>query len=429
MSLLTVQEIEKSFLESRSVTKPNGTRLRINEAEEINTKQLKDNIWNNPEIRWMRESFQRKMKFDFADSKKFPVMERGFSWKKMANKMGYPNPTFALKEADSGSVFPQVLRAGVQAIVNSMYLTVPTTYEAWTTTVNSDKDTELYAPLHGVSFLREVGKKEQYGESFAAGLDIKLVNRKYGTIFGVEKELLEDDTTGQFAKQASLLGEYCREAMEVIVYAKLAGTFNGGVSASYAQMTVPNTETKPSNEVNGYPYSQSFVGGGSNRPASFGVLTQPNIQTGFIALMNQLNLLGLKMSVDPDTIIVSPKYRFDLAVLLNSSFYPSQVSSTSGTTGQSFAINPIESIAKAVISRFIFNQNGVVNANSAAWYILDSKKPFFVSQMREAATVEQEAPTSGESFNRDVIRFKCSMRGNADFIDPRYCYQGSDGSV
>ena len=144
-----------------------------------------------------------------------------------------------MKEADSALTFPQVLRAGVQAIVNSMYLTVPTTYEAWTTTVNSTKDTELYAPLHGISFPREVGKQEIYGESRAAGLDLKLVNRKYGELFSVEKELLEDDQTGQFAKQASLLGEYLRLVMEVIVYAKLAGKFTGGALAQYAQMTVP----------------------------------------------------------------------------------------------------------------------------------------------------------------------------------------------
>lgn len=428
--MLTIQEIDKAIAEG-SLTNSQGKRVSVNEANHKNTAAVKKNVWENPEVKWMRESFQKKHGFDFADSKKFPVMDPSFSWTKVAQKLGAPSIDAVLKEADSGSNFTQVLRAGVQTIVNSMYMTVPTTYEAWTTTVNSNKDTELYAPLHGVSFLREVGKQEIYGESRAAGLDLKLKNRKYGTLFAVEKELLEDDQTGQFAKQAGLLGEYARLAMEVIVMAKLAGKFTGGVLANYAGLVIPNTETQPASEAV-YPFAPPatpFVGGGSNRPASYGVLTQPNIQSGFIQLMNQLNLLGLKMMVDPDTILIGPHYRFDLAVLLNSSFYPSQVSTSAGTTGSAFAVNPIESIAKAVISRFMFKNDGTVTGDSSAWYILDSKKPFFISQLRNAAEVTQEAPNAGDSFNRDVIRFKVTMRGNADYIDPRFIYQGSDGSV
>lgn len=428
--MLSLQEIEKS-IDAGSLTNSSGKKVSINESNHKNSLAIKKNVWENQEVRWMRESFQKKNGFDFADASKFPVMEAGFDWRKVANKCGYPSLDVAFKEADSGSAFVQVLRAGVQTIVNSMYMTVPTTYEAWTTTVNSKLNTELYAPLHGISFMREVGAQELYGESRAAGLDIKLVNRKYGTMFAVEKELLEDDQTGQFAKQAGLLGEYARLAMEVIVMAKTAGKFSGGALANYAGLSIPNTETQPSNEAN-YPFTSSaapFVGGGSNRPVSFGTLTQPNIQAGYIGLMNQLNLLGLKMQVDPQTIMIGPKYRFDLAVLLNSSFYPSQVSTSAGTTGSAFAINPIESIAKAVITRFMFDNTGSVSNNSSAWYICDSNKPFFVSQLRNAAEVTQEAPNAGQSFDRDVIRFKVTMRGNADYIDPRFMWQGSDGSV
>lgn len=428
--MLSIQEIEKA-IQAGSLMNSKGNRVSINEANAKNTQAIQKNLWENKEVKWMRESFQKKHGFDFADSKKFPVMESGFDWNKVAKKCGYPSLDVAFKESDSSSSFVQVLRAGVQSVVNSMYMSVPTTYEAWTTTVNSNKNTELYAPLHGVSFLREVGAQEIYGESRAAGLDIKIVNRKYGTLFSVEKELLEDDQTGQFAKQAGLLGEYARLAMEVICYAKMAGKFSGGALANYAGLVIPNTETQPANETN-YPFTSSaapFVGGGSNRPASFGLLTQPNIQAGFIGLMNQLNLLGLKMQVDPQTIAIGPKYRFDLAVLLNSSFYPSQVSTSAGTTGSAFAINPIESIAKAVISRFMFDNTGSVSNNSSAWYVMDANKPFFVSQLRNAAEVTQEAPNAGESFDRDVIRFKVTMRGNADYIDPRFIWQGSDGSV
>lgn len=439
--MLNLEEIAK-MAESNQWTKADGKTIRVNEARASNVRNIHKNLWENEEIKAMRESFHRKMGFDFADTKKFPVHEAGFSWKEAARKCGHGSVRSALREADSSSTFVQVLRAGIQNIVNSMYQTVETTFESWVTTVNSSKDTELYAPLHGTSFLREVGKQEVFGESHAAGLDIKLKNRKYGTIFAVEWELLEDDQTGQFAKQAGLLGEYAKLAIECIVYAKLAGKFTGGVTANYAGLSIPATETQPSYEAN-YPWTTSaapFRGGAYNAPTSFGALTQNNIQNGFIALMQQPNLLGIKMNVNPKRILISPFYRFDAAVLLNSSFYPSQggitggsASSSAGTTGNTFAINPIESVAALSVSRFMFtNKTGQVGqavGNSSAWYLIDDSKAAFVCQLREAASVVQEAPNSGESFDKDIIRWRLRLRTNADHIDPRFAWQGSDGTV
>ena len=429
--LLNLEEIKK-MSEGDSWTAKGGRTVRVNESRPSNVKAVQRNVWENPEIKWMRESTRKKFGFDLADKKAFPVSEASFNWNKVAQKLGAPNVSAALKEADSGTTFVQVLRAGIQQLVNSSYETVPSTFESWTHTVNSTKDTELYAPLHGISFPREVGRQEIYSEARAAGLDIKLLNRKYGTLFSVEKELLEDDQTGQFAKQAGLLGEYAKLVIEAIVYAKLAGVFTGGAVATYSELTIPPTETKPSYETN-YPWASAgqggLRGGGANRPNTYAQLSQAGVQNGFIGLMNQLNLLGLKMNVDPNRLIISPQNRFNAAVLLNSSFYPSVPSSSAGAVGATFAINPIESIAALTISRFLFNNDGTVNGTTQAWYLVDDTKPWFITQIRQAAEVVQEAPTSGQSFDRDVIRFKLNLRVNADHIDPRFAWQGDDGSV
>lgn len=201
------------------------------------------------------------------------------------------------------------------------------------------------------------------------------------------------DQTGQFAKQSGLLGEYAKYAWEVIAYAKLAGTFSGGVKANYQGLIIPNTETKPSNEAN-YPWTSSsapFVGGGYNKPTSFTVLNQTGIQNGFIALMGQKNLLGLYMNVDPKRLVVSPQNRFTAAILLNSSFYPSVPSGTAGTPGATFAINPIESIASLTVSRFMFDNTGVVSPTSSAWYLMDDSKPFFVMQVNSNCPAEEQS--------------------------------------
>lgn len=383
-----------------------------NTAEE-NRQTLKECLWSSQDEVALKESMQTKFSVDVTDAKAFPVMERGFFSK--ARKQ--------LIEADSASSFTQVLRAGVQSIVNSMYQSVPTTFEEWAQTVQSSKDTELYAPLHGIKFPKEVGRQEKYPEVRAAGLDIKLKNKKYGTMYPVEKELLEDDQTGQFQKQVGLLGEYAKQVLEVLCYGKLASVSN----MQYDDLEIPTTETKPSDE-SVYPWSVALVGGGKTRPASFGALNQANIQAGYIALMNQLNLLGLKMSADGNRILISPHYRFDMSILLNSAYYPSGAAAA-GSTGGAFAINPIKGLADLTVSRFMFDQNGSVNADSKAWYLIDSSKPWFIAQVREAAVVEQEDPRSGESFDRDIVRFKVRTRANCDHIDPRFAWQGSDGSI
>ena len=390
-----------------------SNKLTFRNTSEENRSILNEKLWASEDEQALVESMKRNFGVDPRDAKDFPVASRNFSWKKMHQK---------LTEADSLSLYPQVLRAGVQNIVNSMYETVPTTFEEWAHTVNSTKQEELYAPLQGINFPGQVGEGEIYPEVNSAGLDIKLRNNKYGTLFAVSRELLDDDQTGQFQKMSGLLGQYAKQVLEVLAYGKLASVSN----MSYGNIKIPVSETKPSTESS-YPWSTALVGGGATKGASYGALNQANIQSAFIALMNQKNLLGLKMQVQPDTIICSPHYNFDLKTLLHSAYYPT--GATAGATGGAFSINPIEGIAKPVVSRFVFDQNGSVNADSKAWFVADSKVPAFVVQIREAAVVELENPASGMSFDRDTVRFKVRIRANADFIDPRFFFIGSDGSV
>src|SRR5260221_4997210 len=310
-------------------------------SPEMHKRVLERIVWENEDVKKLRESCVRRFGFDPKDHNKFPVTDPGFKWSKVKRKLYEAGK---LREADSETAFVQVLRAGVQSLVNSMYMTVPTVYEQWTTTVQSSLLEELYAPIHGLSFPQEVGEQEKFGESYALGLDIKLRNRKYGEIYPVSRELLEDDQTGQFQKLAGLMAEYGRLVLEVLAHAKLASVSG----MKYANMSVPQSETKPANEST-YPWSTTLVGGGATTGSSQVALNQANIQTAIVALMNQLNLLGLKMLVQPDTIIISPKFSFDLSVLMHSAYYPSGAAAA-GSTGGAFAINPIRGILDPVIS-------------------------------------------------------------------------------
>lgn len=392
-------------------------QLTHRNSVETNRRMKQKAVWSNPEMKKFRESFQRQFGFDPMDSKKMPMgTNPSFDWGKFKEK--------AMRETNSASGQTQLLRAGVQVAVNNLYPAVKTTYEQWAHVIPSKRDTELYAPLNALTFPAELGEGERYIESSVIGLDIKLKNKKFGQMLPITMELVDDDQTGQFAQKVSDMADYAALVWEVYAYGKLNSIAAGSV---YGGLTVPASETKPSSEST-YPWNNALaVGGGSTRPSSFGVMTTANIQSAFVALEEQLNLQALKMNVMPDKILSGPFYRFTLATILNSNFYPAGAAAA-GVTGGSLAINVLQGIADPVISRFMFDNNGA-NSNSKAWYVMDSSKPAFIVQIREAAKITQENPESGAGFERDIYRWKMMIRGNADFIDPRFFYQGSDGSV
>jgi phage major head subunit gpT-like protein len=351
------------------------------------------------------------------DTKKWNFSEGKVSFKKLEQK---------LMEADSASSFTQFLRAGLQQVVNGMYQATPVTYSEWVTVVQSQKDTEIYAPNHGVAFPRQVGRQELYPEVGAAALDLELKNLKFGAIYALEKELLNDDQSGTFAQQAGMLGEYMAILTEVLCYGKLASVAN----MKYIDYSIPVSETKPSYESN-YPWTTAaapFRGGGYNKPASYNIFTQTSFQAARVALMNQKNLQGIKMMVNPKRIIAGTNQELDVKTVLNSTYYPQGAAAAGGAYG-AFAVNVLKGAADVTISRFMFKQDGTVNGDSKAWYLVDDSKPFFICQMREPVSITQEDPNSGKAFEQDVIRFKGSSRMNSDFIDPRFAFIGNDGSV
>lgn len=395
--------------------------LGLRNSTDQNRKVMERQLWNNEHVKKIREAAKRRFGIDIANKDhtmkeggKFPVLVDGFSFKAMESKM---------MEADASTGFVQLLRAGVQTVVNDMYHTMPSTFEEWAHVIDSDKDEELYAPLQGIGFPKEVGRQEKYGETGAAGLDIKLKNRKYGELYPVEMELLMNDQTGQVKNMVGLLAEYAKTVVEVIVYAKLASPSGGG---SYAGLTVPVSETQPSSEST-YPWSTSLVGGGATKGTAT-AFAGPAFQTALLGLQSQLNILGLKMAVVPGRLISGLYHKYDAATILNSAFYPSGAASA-GNVGGAFATNVLKGITELTVSPFMFDNTGVIPAQSKAWYVVDDRRPWFIVQMREPASVVQENPEAGESFERDVVRHKLRIQCNADFIDPRFAYQGSDGSA
>ena len=397
-----------------------GSWAGPNALRERNQKKLANWALNNPDTKKFREGLKKKTGIDvLKDTDKFPAMKEGFSWTKFHDK---------LREADSGSMYPLFLVAGVLQNVIGMYQVAKPSYMDWCTVTPTKLKATPVAPLHGISFPREVGEQMPYPVSQTAALSLQFVARKYGTMLEMTHELIEDDQTGQFKMLSGQLGEYLQLVTEVLCYGRFQSV---NANQAYSGFAPGISETQPSGESN-WPFATQaspFIGGGWNDAATKAAPTVANLELGMIQLRQQKNLLGVLMPVNPKRIIASPKYMFDLSVVLNSAFFPAVPSATAGATGANFGINPLKGIADLTISPFLFDNTGQAANTSLAWYLFDDSKPAFQLLMREPVSVTQETPTSGQSFERDVVRFKCSTRMIADWVDPRFAYRGSDGSA
>jgi hypothetical protein len=210
-----------------------AARAEENPLRERNKKVLAHHALNNAEMLKFREGMKRKFNLDpftAEGQEKFPVMKESFSWGKFRTQLEEQ-----MREADTSSAFRQFTVAGILQNVNGMYQNAKMSYQDWVTVTPTNLVETPIAPLHGLSFPREVGSQSPYPEVAAAGLDLKIRARKYGSMYSVEKELLEDDQTGQFKQQTGMLGEYLQVLTEVLCYGKLLSV----AGMSYSGFDVP----------------------------------------------------------------------------------------------------------------------------------------------------------------------------------------------
>ncbi len=313
----------------------------------------------------------------------------------------------ALREAQSELALGQLLRAGVQNAFNDMYQAVEVTYTAAVREVSSNKRQEFYAPIERIGFPKRVERQGAFPETSFKGLDIELINVKYGMMFAIERELLDDDQTGQIVQRAGQMGENARIHEEAYVWARLCNDSTATLDGE----ALPVSATYASPYVTGVPGTSGGIHGsgrGVNATAA-GRLSQSQIQAGWILAKKMLDQSGRPMVVAPKILAVSPQDIFFATVLMQSDYNPAVPSATAGATGGTFSINPIKGLAGIVATRFIRDYGALM---------IDPKG--FAFQRRDATEVVQENPQSGPAFSQEVFRYKQRSRWEADFIDPKF---------
>jgi hypothetical protein len=347
----------------------------------------------------LKRSETRALK-EVAAKTHFPAEEVQALWK--AAKYGDMSIR-KLSEAVSEFQLPQLLRFGVQNFLFDGYASVPVIYPDLVRVVQSSGAEELYAPLYGVELPKNIAPGQEFGDSRLQGLDVHVQNLKRGRMLTVERELVDDDRTGQIVTRAGQLGERMRYVEEQDVILAITG---GSYTTAIGNIT----------------------GTGLATPA-YGQLSQPLIEAADIALEGMLDPLGNKMLVLPDTLLVSSADKFNAAKLLQSALQPSvpgaagQTANTasSGGTGWTMTVNPLQGLYNLKVSRFMPTTGGLDGIHGQA-YLMEAKKSL-VFQDRDALEVVQEAANSGGSFERDLYRYRARRRYAAALIESRYVFR------
>jgi|OpeIllAssembly_1097287.scaffolds.fasta_scaffold00003_15 hypothetical protein len=304
-----------------------------------------------------------------------------------------------LYEANSESTFGYLLRSAVQEFANDVYNDLPIIYPNFVTEVSSKRRSEVYGGLYRPALPKQLDAGEKFQDTAFKGFEREIVNHKYGHIETFERELFDDDQTGQIRSRAANLGEGFRIFEEIYVLTRLFGSTT----------TQEGVEVPASTYNSGSPFTVAI----GNKPATYARLSSTTLEAAHVALRSITDPLGRKFLVIPTVLIVSPIDEFLAWTLVNS---PTQAWNT--TNALSHMVNPLQGRYTVYASPFV---------TSKAWMVGDPKRGF-VFQRRDPLEIVQENVQSGNSFIQEVYAFRARERFEADWIESRFCYLGDDGT-
>jgi len=331
----------------------------------------------------------------------------------VAQSIDYLDPSFSfynlrevadrfadLHEANTESAFGFLLRSSIQEFANDVYQDLPVIYPGLVTVIASTRFSEVYGGLYRPVLPKQVDAGEPFQETTFKGFEREIRNYKFGHIEKFERELFDDDQTGQIRTRAANLGEGFRIMEEIYVIKRLFG------SAS-----TEDGVTVPASTYNSGTVFSDAIG---NKLAAYARLTAASLEAAHIKARKMTDPLGRKFLTIPTTLIVSPDDEFNAWTLVNS---PNQAWNSTGA--YSHMVNPLQGRYTVAASPFV---------PQYAWMVGDPKRGF-VFQRRDPLEIVQENPQSGGGFKMEIYAFRGRERFEADWVEPRFVILGNDGSV
>lgn len=350
-----------------------------------------------------------------------------------------------LTEANSETALGFLLRKGVNKVANTWYEQADTKWKEYYASEGSDGFAEWYAPLYDTSLPNVVRRGQRFSEARIIGEDSVIVNLKFGQIVSVERELFDDDQTGQIRNRASKLGKSMGTLEEIWTSFRFLGS-----ARTYANVPVPASGYSTT-DINGTavttPFSASLYGTSSgNRLQTYSPLRMGFLKTLLVQCANAVDPLQNKVIVNVNRLLHSSVDIVNAQLLVAPGGYPAIVgqsdaavanmpvmggtSATAGTSQGVFAgypggwnsPNPLAGMGiKPVLLRYW---------PDGAWAIGEAGKGC-VMQERDPLEIQQEQPGSGSWFDFDSIRWRSRRRFEAEWVGggSRFWALGNDGTA
>lgn len=350
-----------------------------------------------------------------------------------------------LREANSETALGFLLRKGVQAEANDWYRVTEAHWQDYCRVAGSNGYAEWYAPLYPGVVADRVQRGTPFPEGRIIGEDSHLVNQKFGLIESLERELFDDDQTGQIRDRSARLGQSMRTTETIYAAYRFLGS-----ERTYANLTVPasNYTTKdPSGNTITGPWSTTlFASAAGNRLSTYHVLNMGFLKQAWVSLMNATDPLSNKLIVTPNVLLTSSMDVINAKLLLADGYYPAVPGQSNTAVANAPVLGASTSAAGAnqgVLAGFpggAFSQNPIAGLGLTlvtekylpdwAWAI-GEKGRGFVFQERDPLEIVQEQQQSGSAFILDVYRFRSRRRFEVDWIagGSRFWFLGNDGTA
>ncbi|MBC7806086.1 MAG: Mu-like prophage major head subunit gpT family protein [Akkermansiaceae bacterium] len=267
------------------------------------------------------------------------------------------------------------------------------------TVVQSTQASEEYAWLSQVPVMREFIDERKITALGEYGFALK--NKKWESTIGFEREVLEDDQTGNVRVRIMQMVEQAYAHYDKLIFELIA---SGENNLAY----------------DGAPfYGEHATGGTTYTNLDVLALTAENLETAVSQMMRIPLDNGEPAMVKPTHLLVPPELWWTAKRLVNSAMTPD--ANAAGGAGQS-AINPLFGELIPVASPRL--------TSATEWHLLDNShpiRPFFLQQRiaPEMQALDGTDGTTETDFMRDIYVYGVRARHNAGYGLPHFAFKST----
>ena len=297
-----------------------------------------------------------------------------------------------LQEAVTTADFPTLLRDGIRSIAFDSYAGVRTTWQDFTLTESSDKQSEDWVEENAIGELPVVHENTAYPE-FKQDLDrtLNIRNYKRGGIIAITEEMIRFNKTNLIKRQAVHLGRSAANTREQAVMSAVSTSGNF-------------TRTSTDNDIGDNTAATTFSATGLNTALTT-LRTMKDRKT------------GVYLGVMPDTLIVAPRLEMAAKQLLLSPLLGRVGGSATNDVYGGGVSNPFRGMVNQIIVSARFG-------TSYQWLLFESKQ-LVVLQEVDGLQVLQESVGQVEHegyFVYDHVRYRVRDWYGVGILNDRYGY-------